>query len=85
MSTEALTTAAAFERLLERTDQWRKTGRPMAQRFNFRNKLRKGKRVSLDTKEKILTEAVYTVKQETTWRFPDGFVPKKKILTSAKK
>jgi hypothetical protein len=65
-----ITTAQAFERLLNRPDQWRRTGRPMQQRLNFLDKLKNGINVTTDTKEKILAEAGYTVKQQTLWNEP---------------
>jgi hypothetical protein len=68
MAKPTLTTAVAFEQLINRPDQWRKTGRPMQQRLNFLDKLKNSQNVSLDTKEKILTEAGYTVAQEKIWK-----------------
>jgi hypothetical protein len=84
MNNEVFSTQEAFERLLDRPDLWRKTGRPMQQRFSLKNKLRNGINVTIDTKEKILAEAGYTVKQETIWRFPDPIPTKKHLLAKVK-
>lgn len=70
MANKELTTALAFEALLNRPDQWRQTGRPMQQRLNFLDKLKNGTNVTLDTKEKILKEAGYSEKQVTLWNEP---------------
>jgi len=70
MAQHDITTAQAFEHLVNRPDLWRKTGRPMQQRLNLADKLKNSTNITLDTKEKILTEAGYTVKQEKLWLEP---------------
>ncbi|WP_211221705.1 hypothetical protein [Spirosoma panaciterrae] len=67
MAKRALTTDAAFERLLNRPDLWRRTGRPMHQRLNFLQKLKAGKVITLDTKIKILEEAGNQPLQVMLW------------------
>ena len=70
MAKQNLSTAAAFTRLLNRPDQWRRTGRPMPQRLDFLYKLKKGINVTIDTQEKILLESGYTTQKVTTWQEP---------------
>ena len=70
MANKELTTAQAFELLVNRADLWRTTGRPMQQRLNILQKLQKDINITLDTKEKILLEADFSVKQEKLWNEP---------------
>ena len=70
MENQELTTAKAFEQLLSQPERWRKTGRPMQQRLNWLDKLKNNINVSIDTKEKILSEAGYTIQKVTLWKMP---------------
>lgn len=66
-----MTTDQSFLQLCGRPDLWRRTGRPMQQRLRILNKLKNDITITLDTKEKILVEAGFSVKQEKVWKWPN--------------
>ncbi|GAB3962991.1 hypothetical protein GCM10028805_65210 [Spirosoma harenae] len=72
MNKTALSTTEALKLLLDRSDLWSKTGRPMRQRTNYKSMLNTGHTFPLKLKMKLLTEAGFTLKQEAIWEHSEG-------------
>lgn len=71
MTKDTLPTTEALKQLLDQPDLWRRTGRSMRQRTNYKSILNTGQRFPLKLRMQLLTEAGYTLKKEAIWQLPE--------------
>lgn len=65
-----LTTAEAFQQLVESPELWERTGSNKALRRQFLHMLKVGEGISLNKKEELLTAASFEVEKEMIWEAP---------------